>query len=381
MLILPSFYQIASGGEPGYPYEAIINLDSGYRHGLCTGRREGVPASRRVDRPIAARRRCEQAGAPARGRAVQTRTVLGIQGTRFTLNGKPTFLLGMSYYGGLGAPDELLRRDLDDLHRHHFNWLRVWATCGLFEQDISVVDSKGHVRELQSSRLMRIVAECDRRGLVVDVTLTRASKTPGWGLPNFEAHERAVKSIVVALKEYRNWYLDLANERDVRDERFVPVDELKTLRELARRLDPARLVTASLGGHDLSEADLIDSLQTVRLDFVTPHRPRDPESPAQTDAKTRECVAMMKKLGWVVPVHYQEPLRRGYVNREPSAADILNDLRGALTGGAAGWCFHNGPQRGTKDNFPRRSFDLRHQRLFDQLDPEERIVVGRLRQK
>ena len=31
-------------------------------------------------------------------------TVLGIDGTRFTLNGKPTFLLGISYYGALGAP-------------------------------------------------------------------------------------------------------------------------------------------------------------------------------------------------------------------------------------------------------------------------------------
>ena len=30
-------------------------------------------------------------------------TVLGIADTRFTLNGEPTFLLGVSYYGGLGA--------------------------------------------------------------------------------------------------------------------------------------------------------------------------------------------------------------------------------------------------------------------------------------
>ena len=240
-----------------------------------------------------------------------------------------------------------------------------------------MVDRTGRARELQLGKLKQIVAECDRRGFVVDVTLTRASSTPGWGLANFEAHERAVKEIVGALKEYRNWYLDLANERDVRDERFVPVAELKSLREVVRRLDPARLVTASLGGHDLSEADLRESLQTAGLDFVTPHRPRGPESPAQTDAKTRECLAMMKKVGRVAPVHYQEPIRRGYVQQEPSAADILTDLRGALIGGAAGWCFHNGPQRGTNDNLPRRSFDLRRQRLFDQLDQEERIVVDR----
>jgi hypothetical protein len=315
--------------------------------------------------------------APGEHAPVQARTVLGIQGARFTLNGEPAFLLGISYYGGLGAPEEFRGRDLDDLRHHGFNWLRVWATCDLSGQDISVVDRIGHAREPQLGKLKRIVAECDRRGLVVDVTLTRASKTPGWGLPNLEAHERAVQAIVVALKEFRNWYLDLANERDVRDERFVPVDELKTLREIVRRLDPARLVTASLGGHDLTEADLRDSLQTARLDFVTPHRPRGPESPAQTDGKTRECLAMMKKLGRVAPVHYQEPLRRGYVQHDPRAADILTDLRGALKGGAAGWCFHNGPQRGTKDNLPRRSFDLRHQRLFDQLDSEERIVVDR----
>jgi hypothetical protein len=30
---------------------------------------------------------------------------LGIQGIQFTLNGKPTFLIGMSYYGALGASE------------------------------------------------------------------------------------------------------------------------------------------------------------------------------------------------------------------------------------------------------------------------------------
>ena len=32
---------------------------------------------------------------------------------------------------------------------------------------------------------------------------------------------------------HRNWYLDLANEHDVRDERYVPVTEIKKLRGLA----------------------------------------------------------------------------------------------------------------------------------------------------
>ena len=183
--------------------------------------------------------------------------------------------------------------------------------------------------------------------------------------------------MVVALKAHRNWYLDLANERDVRDERYVPAAELKTLRELVRRLDPLRLVTASLGGHDLDEQDLRESLLTAGLDFLTPHRPRNPASPGQTEARTRDCLAMMKELGRLVPVHYQEPLRRGYLQWDPTAADLLADLRGALSGGAAGWCFHNGPRRDAPESRPRRSFDLRARRLFDQLDSEERIVVGR----
>src|SRR4051794_31492161 len=74
--------------------------------------------------------------APGRGENPVDRTVLGIQGTRFTLDGEPTFLLGISYYAALGAPEEFIRRDLDDLQRHGFNWLRVFATWGAFGQDI-----------------------------------------------------------------------------------------------------------------------------------------------------------------------------------------------------------------------------------------------------
>jgi hypothetical protein len=186
-----------------------------------------------------------------------------------------------------------------------------------------------------------------------------------------------VATLAEALKARRNWYLDLANERDVRDGRYVPIAELKTLREQVRRLDPQRLVTASFGGHDLSEEDVRTSLVTAGLDFLCPHRPRNAESPRQTEGCTRELLALMQKMGRVVPVHYQEPFRRGYGRWVPAAADFLTDLRGAVTGGAAGWCLHNGTQRDAPDQEPQRSFDLRRRRLFDQLDSEERKVVAK----
>src|SRR4029079_5229577 len=130
------------------------------------------------------------------------------------------------------------------------------------------------------------------------------------------------------------------------------------------------------GGHDLSEADLRESLLVIGLDFVTPHRPREPDSPAQTEAKTRQSLATMKAIGRMAPVHYQEPFRRGYSRWEPVAVDFLTDLRGAVEGGAAGWCFHNGSTRG-RDGQPYRSFDLHSRRLFEQLDDEERTVVAK----
>jgi len=302
---------------------------------------------------------------------VPVHTSLGIEGTRFTLNGRPTFLLGISYYAGLGASEEFIRRDLEDLQRLGFNWLRVWATWGAFDHDVSAVDATGRAREPFLAKLRWLLAECDRRGFVVDVTLTRGKRGVAGHLPDFASHLRAVGTLVTALKEHRNWYLDLANERDVRDDRFVSFTEIKALRDLARRLDSALLVTASYGGHDLVVEDMREGL-LAGLDFLSPHRPRDAGSPAQTEAKTREWLAAARKLGREVPVHYQEPFRRGYEGWEPAAADFLTDLRGARKAGAAGWCLHNGQQRGAPGNLPARSFDLREKRLFDQLDDEER---------
>ena len=131
-------------------------------------------------------------------------TVLGVREHRFTLNGTPAFLLGFSYYGALGAPEEFLRRDLDDAQRHGFNWLRVWATWDAFDQDVSAVGADGRAREPFLGKLRWLVAECDRRGLVVDVTATRGKRTSGGCLPDFVAHQRAVETLVTALKPHRN---------------------------------------------------------------------------------------------------------------------------------------------------------------------------------
>jgi CubicO group peptidase (beta-lactamase class C family) len=309
----------------------------------------------------------------------KSKTVLGVRNTRFTLNRKPVFLYGISYYGALAAPEDFIRLDLDDMQRYGFNWIRLWANWRGFGADAAAVDGEGRADPAGIEKLKRLVSECDRRGMVVDVTLSRgngANDSPS--LQTMDAHQRAVETVINALKPWRNWYLDLSNERNIQDKRFTSFADLKTLRDFANQLDPELLITASHGG-DISRNELRQYLQAAQVDFVSPHRPRDARSPAQTASKSEELLSWMKELDRLVPVHYQEPFRRGYAGWNPKAGDFEADLRGARAGGAAGWCFHNGARRDTADGQPRRSFDLRKKRLFDQLDEEERKALELLR--
>lgn len=296
--------------------------------------------------------------------------VLTTDGKHFSVDGKPTFLLGVSYYGGLGAPEEFIDKDLNELSEKGFNWIRLWATWNAFDNDVSALDSQGNKREPFFSKLRYICQKADQLGIVVDITLTR-----GYGLiQSQESHIRAVKLLVQELKDFRNLYFDLANERNIKDARYVTFEELKELRDTIKDIDPERLVTASHGG-DISEDELKQYVEKVKVDFISPHRPRDHNSPDDTLEVTPKYISMMSDN--IVPVHYQEPFRRGYGPWEPEACDFLRDLENAIIGGAAGWCLHNGDTRSSIDKRPRRSFDMRPQegRLFDQLDSQEKEVI------
>jgi hypothetical protein len=307
-------------------------------------------------------------------------TVLGIDGTSFTINGRKTFLLGASYYGALGAPDEFLLCDLDDLRKLGFNWIRVFAVWDVFDNNVSAVDSAGSPREPYLSKLKTVLAAAEKRGIIVDVTLARMPC-----LPDKEAHLRGVETLARALKGHRNVYFDLANERDQNyaGGSFVSYAELKEMRDRVKAIDPNRLVTAS--GEPTGVADLEDYLVQSGLDFVSPHLARDAGTEKRTADTTRKLLGWMKELGRAAPIHYQEPFRRDYVDYrgfwQPEVETFCTDLSNARRGGAAGWCFHNG-SASPPDRFPnakRRSFDMRPSqgRLMDQLDAVERQFLAR----
>ncbi len=307
-------------------------------------------------------------------------TVLGIDGARFTVDGAPTFLLGISYYGALGAEEKVLLSDLQALKAHGLNWIRVWATWNAFGNDVSAVDAAGDGREPYLSRLRWLVARCDELGMIVDVSLSHGLRSEaGTLLADFSSHSRAVVTVVEALRGHRNWYLDLANERNVGDSRFVSLDDIGRLRRIAGELAPELPVTASSGG-EIGEDELGRYLRVARVDFIAPHRPRHRGTAEETKRETGRYLKQTEQAGRPVPVHYQEPFRRGYGDWEPVAEDFLADLQAAVASGAAGWCLHNGDNKRDEGGRPRRSFDLREGPLLAQLDAEETAVVAAMAQ-
>jgi hypothetical protein len=304
---------------------------------------------------------------------------LGVERDRFTIDGKPAFLLGCSYYGGLGASEQTMRTDLEELHRLGFNWIRVFADWTAFDTDLSAVDvATGAPREPYLGKLVRLCDECKRRGMIVDVTLARGTgigKQPC--LRTLPVHRRAVETVVTALADRKNWYLDLSNERNIRDVRFTSIDELANLRDAAKKLNPRLLITASHGG-DASKEEIRAYLTTAHLDFISIHCPRDAKAPANGAESTRQYKQWIQEAGPLVPLHYDEPFRRGYGKWQPVAADFTADLRACREAGVAGWCFHNGDSRAAPERQPRRSFDLQTHSLFEQLDVEERQFLSQL---
>ncbi len=105
------------------------------------------------------------------------------------------------------------------------------------------MDTRGRPREPFLGRLKWLVAECDRRGLVVDVTLTRGNDRDVAGRSCRTSRRTAGpwRRWSTRCEQHRNWYLDLANERgDVRDDRYVSIEEVREApRARPAGLDPA----------------------------------------------------------------------------------------------------------------------------------------------
>ncbi|MHB0999363.1 MAG: cellulase family glycosylhydrolase [Armatimonadota bacterium] len=304
---------------------------------------------------------------------------LGItdDGRFFKVDKTPVFLCGISYYGAMSiSTPSFVTKDLADMKRDGINWIRVWAYWNAGGFDVSVTDREGKIREPYMSRLKRLIRECNRRNMIVDVTITRGDAPfPG----SQEQHLKCAKTLARELLPYRNVYIDIGNERDIRDARYVSYDDMGALISAIKEIDPKRLCTAS--GVPSSRDDLRKYIDTGHCDFICPHLGREEGSALKTAGRVSEMIGWMQELNVRVPIHLQEPFRRGYTSYEPVESDFLTDAKGAKNAEAAGWCFHNGSMR-SKTERPYRSFLMNDQegRLYDQLDEVERNMLSKLKE-
>ena len=98
-----------------------------------------------------------------------------IKDGQFLQDGKPTFLLGLSYFDGLSAPPRILNSDLNYFSERGFNALRVWAnwypdfqphTTGLLEPD-------GTVNVQVLKHLQHLIDAANKKRFVIKLTFSR----------------------------------------------------------------------------------------------------------------------------------------------------------------------------------------------------------------
>ena len=298
---------------------------------------------------------------------------LGIDGARFTIDGRAKFLLFVSYFDGLrraaagnGSGD--VDTDFAYLRRAGFDGVRVMAnwqySCGGGPaDDQKLLAPDGTINEAMWPVFVRLLDRAAAGGLVVDVTFTR--ETYGTAIP-VDDYQKGIASVARRLVDeggHRHAFFDIQNEYPLHGLR---PDDVHAILEAVREADPARIVTASGGGSDI--------LDDPAMSVVAYHDARDDDwyeraaAQRQLDAvraRTRNETANK-------PIYLQEPMafrkfhpacghgewpRRGFARRAASAA---------RQAGAAAWTFHT-----------RQSFDLRSRTLVEILegDPDQKAEL------
>jgi hypothetical protein len=312
-----------------------------------------------------ARGRLAKSGAPA---------ALTVADTRFLLDGRPTFLFGVSLFDALGpAPPRVA--DLNALGEWGVNTIRVWA-----HWNEPIYQADGALTSTGRERLLTLVKRLQGRRMVLELVLLRPGQLPGQPYAIFSseaARLRAVTEMTAALRDYRNVLFDLYNEHDHGDGP-ISHEDARALRDAVKAADPARIVTiSSTGGHLGGGRSTVDAGQNLReeagqgpqavyVDVVAPHFPRTGDWDAATDARVRAVRAQLDTLGRQIPIYLNEEQRTDTDTIVPPEA-YRRAITAAMQAGAAGWVFHTAA-----------GFALEQRPFLDALTPNEREALPQL---
>jgi hypothetical protein len=303
---------------------------------------------------------------------------LSVSQQAILLDGRPTFLTGVSLFDALGsAPPR--DRDLDALKSWGVNTVRVWA-----HWHEPIYQSDGTLTVRGRTRLLTLARRLQTRGLIFELVLLRPGQLPGQPFALFTsepARVKAVEAMTDALRPFRNMLFDLYNEHDHPDGPLSH-EAARALRDKVKGIDGARVVTiSSTESHLVSPKGEIDEdgarnlrgeagsdADSVAVDILAPHVPRTEDWAAATGLRIRTVRAALDRIGSHVPIYLNEERRADPpVRIAPDA--YQRAFSAATSAGASGWVFHTAA-----------GFELSKKTFLEALSADERAGLQALRQ-
>jgi hypothetical protein len=255
---------------------------------------------------------------------------LSIQGDRFAVDGAPRFLTFMTMFGAMGAPD--IVADLQTVRNLGFDGVRIWPNLDTGPQ---LMNRDGTLKPEELARLQLILDEARKQRLIVDVSFTYETVA---GL-DVARGRLGIAAATEALRSYDNILIDIQNERNVTDRRFMSEADVARALAAIRSIDPARIVVASNSPVDPADY-AADFTARLGLDATAYHEPRN--SRWYTLPEMQNNVGAMRKNG--KPAYLQEAMpTRDDLFAYPAhdrADYFIQAIANAKLTGAAAWCFH-----------------------------------------
>jgi hypothetical protein len=205
--------------------------------------------------------------------------ILGIDGTQLTLDGKPFFWQGLTFFNAIF--NEAFNRSGDE----QLHWLRKFQDNGIsavrvwcewdFPPPRSFVDVAsgrsmftvlGEVKEEYFRTLSALIEAADSLGMVVEICMFANESEPHFLA--VAAAERASREFTERLRPYGNVLLQVWNENNYEMLRYLTV---------IREADPERLVTSDPGfavEHGKPFDHIGSEEHNKALDVLTPHTVR-----------------------------------------------------------------------------------------------------------
>jgi hypothetical protein len=311
--------------------------------------------------------------------------VLGIEGTRFTIDGAAKFLVLISYFDGLhraASGPAALDHDFDFL-RQHVDGIRVlvnWCghPClagGQTGAADPLFDREGRIREETWVRFKTLLDRARAHRLIVDVTFTRETLRAD-AVPPLAAYGDGIKAVIARLEReapgsYRHVFFDIQNEFTIRD--GFTDDQVDAIVAKAREARPSAIVTGSITQKTAAEAAAI--VKRRKFSIAAFHDARSAGSVKHWHERARLLEDVRALIETGVPVVYDEPTAYCVASADrrchPAGIDDSNvshfveAAKQAKQAGAALWTFHT-----------RAAFDLSNGGYVDRASNAEKELLA-----